>query len=198
VCWGIYVLCCAAVAFDFYLGFYGRGGGPRVVGGRLVLFNHGTITPISADYYELIEEAKRVWHYAFLGAVPLGLFGFIACLADRGKTFREVASLKLSAPARMRLWARLFVPLPSDPYVTCVGKAFFLLLFLGMFVYDFALSQRIPEVSRALEAAFIRKVVLTYVICLVLAVVVGLVLSRLRRPDGAEPMRAGRTKIADA
>ena len=140
ILYGLGVLLASACSFSFFLGAYGGGGGAESKGvspgpdrpapeHSHVLRNHGTVTPISEEYFGLIDRAKEAEFYGYLAALPFLLAGLIAYGVDTWKArgFRRW---------RLVMWLRLFVPCGSDPLLTAFAKLHLILVFLALIVFD--------------------------------------------------------------
>lgn len=113
-------------SFYFYLSFYGRGGVLEIEDGAHYLLNHGRKTPISEGYAHAVESSLT----AFLIGTPvvwaLILPWFVRCIKDAR---RAGGHSPWSFRGSVLLWAKLFLPLPSDLGVVRVTKTWFLLVF---------------------------------------------------------------------
>ncbi len=155
-----------ATVFPFYLTSYGSGGVHQYKDGNYILYNHGTETIISQDYYFFIEKAQKVCRkltYISLPFLLLGFVGYYVLMPNRNTVSIE-------------FYLRLFVPLLSDFSLSFLAKCYYILSFAHLMLITFIHQ----DVS---EQEFVTRIYIAYVVNFVLAVLLTLIFRKVNRQD---------------
>ncbi len=151
---------CIFVMFYFSLTAYGQGGVPEKykqnmriknnvsIDTKYLLYNHGSATPITEQYYKLAKGTLITGIIIYIIFLPCLLIGILQIIKDFG----------VKSGLSNYIWKELFWPIKSDSSFTLFAKLYFLSLFL------FNIILHIININFVPEKSYILLIVIFYIV----------------------------------